>query len=198
MPENLRRTFSAVSIGQNNEAERIIMTRLESIKRLLRRWFTSIPFFVLLSLILGFAIAIPVIPKPEIATITISGEIYDQAYADDILDMLSYAGANRNIFVAEFKENEITKGLEKITLYTAGSISSADGGIAFVDENTFSSVIETRRGLSPIALAQESKVLAIYDLTFITEPYNGILDNNQLISNIADWLMSLAEGAESK
>ena len=86
----------------------------------------------------------------------------------------------RNIFVTEFKENEITKNLEKITLYTAGSISSADGGIAFVDENTFSSLIETRERLSPIASAEEAKVLAIYDLTFITEPHNGILDNNSL------------------
>ena len=96
----------------------------------------------------------------------------------------------RNIFVSDFKENPISKNLEKIVLYTAGSISSAEAGIAFVDENTFSSVIETRKRLSPIALAQESKVLAIYDLTFMTEPYNGILDNNQLISNIADWLAS--------
>ncbi len=97
----------------------------------------------------------------------------------------------RNIFVAEFKETEITKNIEKIALYTAGSISSADGGIAFTDQDTFSSLIETRQRLSPITLAQESKVLAIYDLTFITEPYNGILDNNQLITNIADWLASL-------
>ena len=96
----------------------------------------------------------------------------------------------RNIFVAEFKESPISKELEKIALYTAGSISSADGGIAFVDQNTFSSVIESRKRLSPMALANESKVLAINDLTFMTEPYNGILDNNQLISNIADWLTS--------
>jgi len=96
----------------------------------------------------------------------------------------------RNIFVSEFGENEVTEELKKIVLYTAGSISSADSGIAFVDENTFSSVVETRKKLSPIALAQESKVLAIYDLTFMIEPYNGILDNNQLISNIADWLAS--------
>lgn len=100
----------------------------------------------------------------------------------------------RNIFITEFKENEITKDLERIALYTAGSITSTECGIAFVDENTFSSLIETRKELSPIALAQESKVLAIYDLTFITEPYNGILDNNQLISNIADWLASPGEG----
>ena len=102
----------------------------------------------------------------------------------------------RNIFVTEFNENEITKDLEKIALYTVGSISSVDGGIAFVDENTFSSLIETRKGLSPIALGNESKVLAIYDLTFITEPYNGILDNNQLISNIADWLATPIEELE--
>ena len=102
----------------------------------------------------------------------------------------------RNIFVAEFKEDEITKDIEKIALYTAGSITSADSGIAFVDENTFSSLIETRKGLSPIALAPESKVLAIHDLTFMTEPYNGTLDNNQLISNIANWLASPVEETE--
>ena len=99
----------------------------------------------------------------------------------------------RNIFVAEFKGGKITEELEKIALYTAGAITSADGGIAFVDQNTFSSVIETRQRLSPIALTRGSKVLAVYDLTFMTEPYNGILGNNQLISNIADWLSSPTE-----
>ena len=110
--------------------------------------------------------------------------------ADYLYNMKENDANYRNIFVAEFEENEITKGLQRIALYTAGSITSTDGSIAFVDENTFSSVIETRKRLSPIALVQESKVLAIYDLTFMTEPYNGILDNNQLISNIADWLAS--------
>ena len=99
----------------------------------------------------------------------------------------------KNIFVTEFKENDITEELEKIALYTVGSISSANSSIAFVDRNTFSNMIETRKSLSPIALTQESKVLAIYDLTFITEPYNGILDNNHLISNVANWLMPAAE-----
>ena len=119
-------------------------------------------------------------------------------FEPDYLYNLKENDANyRNIFVAEFKESPISKELEKIALYTAGSISSADGGIAFVDQNTFSSVIETRKRLSPMALANESKVLAINDLTFITEPYNGILDNNQLISNIADWLTSPSLGGRS-
>jgi len=75
----------------------LIMPRLETTKRLMRRWFTSIPFFVVLSLGLGFLISIPVIPKPSIATITISGEILAQAYTDDILDMLRYARDNDSI-----------------------------------------------------------------------------------------------------
>ncbi len=106
----------------------------------------------------------------------------------------------RNIFLTEFRRNEITKSLEKVAFYTAGSITSDNYSIALVDENTFSSLIETRKKLSPIALASESKVLALYDFTFITEPYNGMLDNNQLISNIADWLESPAkeEGLEEE
>ena len=67
------------------------MSGLKSAKRLVRRWFTSIAFFVLLSLILGGLISIPVIPRPNIATITISGIVLGQAYVDDILDMLKYA-----------------------------------------------------------------------------------------------------------
>ncbi len=94
----------------------------------------------------------------------------------------------RNIFISEFEDNEITAQLKKIVLYTAGSISSADGGIAFADQNTFSSLIESRERLSPIALDEEAIILAIHDLTFMTEPYNGAFDNNQLIANIAAWL----------
>jgi len=115
-------------------------------------------------------------------------------FEDDYLyNMKEYEANYRNIFVTEFKENDITRGIKKVALYTSGSITSADSGIAFVDENTFSSLIETRKGQSPIALAEDSKVLASHDLTFMTEPYNGTLDNNQLISNIADWLATPIE-----
>jgi len=73
------------------------MPRLESMKRLLRCWFWSIPFFVVLGLILGVLISIPVIPKPNIATINISGVIQEQAYVDSILGMLRYARNNDSI-----------------------------------------------------------------------------------------------------
>jgi len=73
------------------------MPRLESTKRLMRRWFTSIPFFIVLGLGLGVLISIPLIPKPNIATIPISGAIFDQAHTDDILDTLRYAREDNNI-----------------------------------------------------------------------------------------------------
>lgn len=64
------------------------MPWLESTKRLLRRWFTSLPFFVVLGLILGVAIAFPLIPRPKVAIVPISGAILEQSYVDDILDTL--------------------------------------------------------------------------------------------------------------
>ncbi len=67
------------------------MSRLESVKRLLRCWLWSILFFAVLGLVLGTLVSIPLIPKPNIAIITISAPHLDQAYTDDILDMLRYA-----------------------------------------------------------------------------------------------------------
>jgi len=103
----------------------------------------------------------------------------------------------RNIFITDFEDNEITKDQDKLALYTAGSISSVNGSISYTDKNTFSSVLETRTKLSPIAMVQEASVLAIYDLTFFVEPYNGIADNNQFISNVADWLMYRVQISDS-
>jgi len=67
------------------------MTRLESVKRLLRRWLWSILFFAVLGLVLGALISIPLVSRPNIAIITISGSISTQVYTHDILDMLRYA-----------------------------------------------------------------------------------------------------------
>jgi protease-4 len=63
----------------------------------MRRWIGSISFFAVIGLILGGLISIPVIHKPYIGTITISGAIMQQSYADDISEMLNYARDNDNI-----------------------------------------------------------------------------------------------------
>ncbi|MFC1962530.1 hypothetical protein ACFLWB_00810 [Chloroflexota bacterium] len=113
-------------------------------------------------------------------------------FESDYLYNLKENGGNyRNTFFSEFKENKITGNVQEVVLFTAGSISSDDRGIAFGDENTRSSLITSAGSFSPIALARGARVLAVYDLTFMTEPYNSLLDNNRLISNIANWLAGL-------
>jgi protease-4 len=73
------------------------MSRLESTKKLLRRYIYSIPFFVLLGLALGVLISFLAIPTPNIAVIPISGPILSQDYTDDILNSLQYAQKESNI-----------------------------------------------------------------------------------------------------
>ena len=73
------------------------MTRLQSAGRLARRYFTAIPFFLLVGLVLGGLLLVPLIPRPVIATITVSGVLVDQNYTDSILDMLRYACEDKSI-----------------------------------------------------------------------------------------------------
>ncbi|MBI2979460.1 MAG: S49 family peptidase [Chloroflexi bacterium] len=73
------------------------MSKLESVSRLLRRWFTSIPFFILLGLVLGGLVAVPLMPKPKVATINISGVISNQDFVDNILNLLQSAREERSI-----------------------------------------------------------------------------------------------------
>ncbi len=73
------------------------MPRWESVKKLGRRWFISIPFLAVLGLVLGVLISTPLIPQPKVATITISGAIMNQAYTNDILDMLRDARDDNSI-----------------------------------------------------------------------------------------------------
>ena len=113
------------------------------------------------------------------------GLVFESGY---LYNLKENDGNFRNVFISRFGTNELTKNLTKIVFYTAGYISPATNGIAFTDDNTFSSVMEVKGRLSPIALSSNSKVLAISDLTFMTEPHNAVYDNNQFISNIADWL----------
>ena len=94
----------------------------------------------------------------------------------------------QNIFIRDFQPDELTTGLDAITLYSAGSIRSSGPGLAFTDSNTMSAVLPGPGGLSPIARGSNRNVLAIGDFTFLVPPYNSLLDNNQLVSNIADFL----------
>jgi hypothetical protein len=111
--------------------------------------------------------------------------------SDYLYNLKENAGNYRSVYFSEFRENKITRGVQKVVLFTAGSISSDDQGIAFGDGNTQSTLIQSAERLSPLAIAEGAKVLAVHDLTFMTKPYSDLLDNNRLIANTANWLADL-------
>lgn len=107
---------------------------------------------------------------------------------DYLYNMVKNDGNYRFIFIEEFGNSKITQGLERITLYTASSISSPGNGIAFTDTDTYSSLKERSGRFSTAVLTMDQKVLGISDITFLTPPHNTATDNDRFVSNIADFL----------
>ena len=107
---------------------------------------------------------------------------------DYLYNTVEYDLNFRHIFVRDFQPAPLTSGLDTIVLYVAGSIRSSGPGLAVTDTNTKSSLGETAESFYPIAWGSTSNVLAIADFTFTVPPYNSLLNNSQLLSNVADYL----------
>ncbi len=112
------------------------------------------------------------------------GFIFENDY---LYNLKENDGNYRYVSFTEFSQSELTRGLSRITLYSAGSLRGG-AGVVFTDDNTFSSVIEAKGKISPVALAADSKVLGIHNLTFMIEPFNASFDNDRLIANAGEWL----------
>lgn len=104
---------------------------------------------------------------------------------DYLYNLKENDGNFKYIYLTEFQVNNITRGLHRIAFYTSGSVFG--NGIIFTDNNTYSSSSGEKRRYSVAVMTNDSQVLAIGDVAFLTEPYN-VLDNNRLIYNLADFL----------
>lgn len=105
---------------------------------------------------------------------------------DDYLYNLNENDGNfRYIYLTDFAGSNITRGLKKLVFYTSSSVFG--NGIIFTGSGTYSSSKIEKGRYSVAALAEDSKVLAIGDITFMSEPYN-VEDNSRLVYNIADFL----------
>jgi len=117
------------------------------------------------------------------------GEPFGLEFQSDYLfNQVEYDLNFQHIFIRNFQPDELTSGLDEIVLYSAGSVKSPGGGLALADTNTQSTLTGTDARIYPMATGEGRNVLAIFDLTFMIPPNNSTLDNNQLVSNIADYL----------
>ena len=98
----------------------------------------------------------------------------------------------KRILIREFQPDQITAGLETITLDYAGSVQSPSGGLAFTTPSTRSSLLSSVETLAPMAWGNSRNVLAIADFTFMVPNNDSLLDNGRLVSNIADYLTDSA------
>ena len=111
-------------------------------------------------------------------------------FEDDYLyNMTRNAGSFRDIICSDFADTPLTQGLKEVTFFAAHSISVNGKPVIKGDKNTRSSLKETQGDLVVMAFTRQDRVLGVSDLTFLTEPYNSISDNDQLVSNIAGFLV---------
>lgn len=110
-------------------------------------------------------------------------------FSDDyVYNTSQHAGNYQYVMLNRFAEHALTTGLEQVIWYAAHSIASTGQALISADEQTTSSLSEQTGGLTMMSLDEQGRVLAVADLTFMTEPYNTAADNNRLIANMADFL----------
>ncbi len=100
------------------------------------------------------------------------------------------AGNFRNIRLSDFAGHPLTQGLDELVFFATHSIRSEEPGLIVANGETRSSTSEVDRDLTVGLLAADGAVLALGDLTFLTEPQNAVYDNDRFVANIADFLSS--------
>jgi hypothetical protein len=116
---------------------------------------------------------------------------------DYLYNTVENEGNYRNIIVrgGGFAEHPLTAELEQIVFYGSHSIQTGPGSVPLLmgDADTWSSSTDRPGGLNLAALGGDGRVLALGDLSFLTEPYYTVFDNSQFIARIADFLTTGTE-----
>lgn len=108
--------------------------------------------------------------------------------ADYLYNTTENEGNFRNIKLTELAANRLTAGLEQVVFYATHSILSDELTLIAASGETRSSSSERVEKLAVAVLAADGAVLALGDLTFMTEPHNAVYDNDRLIANVAGFL----------
>lgn len=107
-----------------------------------------------------------------------------------LYNQMEYDLNHQNVFIRDFRPDDVTRGLAQVALYGAGAIRSQEPGLAYTDGNTRSTVVEGIEPFYPVVKGGGGNVLAVGDLTFMVPPQHSILDNSRFIANITGFLTS--------
>ena len=128
---------------------------------------------------------------PDVAHINDLASRFGLVFQDDYLyNTVENEGNFRNIILTDLADEKVTSGLDRIVFFAANSIASEQPALITAGGETRSSTSERTEELTVGLLAADGAVLALGDLTFMTEPNNAVSDNDQFIANIADFLGS--------
>ncbi len=108
--------------------------------------------------------------------------------ADYLYNTVENEGNFRNIRLTDYADHQLTEGLDALVFFAAHSIVSEEPALISAGGETRSSTSERTEDLPVALLAAGGAVLALGDLTFMTEPYNAVYDNDRFIAHIADFL----------
>jgi hypothetical protein len=114
---------------------------------------------------------------------------FDLLFQSDYLyNTVENEGNFRNIKLSQFGDSGLVEGLGQVVFYATHSIVSGEPALVLTDGETRSSDSQRSDALPVAVLAADGNVLALGDLTFMTEPYDAAYDNDRLVANIADFL----------
>ncbi len=137
----------------------------------------------------GGAMANPPVTSVEVANFLLKS--YDISFADDyVYNLISNEGNFRHVIFSQFATDPLTQNLSKVVFFSTHSVKTGQPALIKGDANSFSSLTDAGGGLVTAATAQQDKVLAIGNMTFLTSPYDQVADNQQLILNIGKFLIS--------
>jgi hypothetical protein len=128
-------------------------------------------------------------PTSAVPAINSLANAFGVVYYDDYLyNLEDNANSYRNVKFTNFGESALVKDIETVVFFAAHSLRSDGMPLIVGDADTLSPVRSGETDLAAAALSDDQHVLALGDITFMFAPYHTIEDNDQFLSNIANWL----------
>ncbi|MBN2005654.1 MAG: DUF4350 domain-containing protein [Anaerolineae bacterium] len=110
-------------------------------------------------------------------------------FEDYLYNLTDNAGNYRNVLLSPAEdEGALVGDLETVIFLATYSLQSDGAPLLQGDANTRSTLRTGEKSLAAAVLSADEQVLALGDITFMTDPYHTYADNDRLLSHIADWL----------